>query len=428
MPALTEEAGVSLAEVYDALTKANCEPTNNGRATCPVCHERGALRFRHTGSRIEFSCKMECSESIIASELEMSTKARVVPMVPRGSGTGTGSGSHPYKGEPGNHRGLAPVPPEPLIIETLSDFLARAESAPPPSWLIDPLVPSAGSVLLVSPPNAGKTFFALVIAKTAALQGRHVVFVEDEGGLHAFGDRIKNLAFPTTAPVSIIFQRGVKLDAPTLVTLTSVAQEVEAPVLVLDPLVSLFIGDENSTEEAKAVVESLKTLLRANPRLLLVLLHHSSKSGAKGDTPVLYAARGSSVFSGWCDTQLNLEGIEEPQDSGRVSFFIDNPKQRDAQRASRQRMTIALGSGDVSLVKASEAARDDRAQRIVEALKTSPEGRSRNAIVEEVGGNKQQVLRTISQLVTDGTLVDGTKGIRLKPHQSVIPSSSEANR
>lgn len=339
---------------------------------------------------------------------------RPVPLVPTGSRTGTGSGSAAYRAEPQNQGGPKRQTPEPLF-ESLADLMARAKTTPPAEWLLEPLVLSSGSLFLVAPPNAGKTYCALVIAKTAAALGRKVFIVEEEGGVRAFSTRIGNLAFPSDAPVVIAHQKGVKLDQKTLKRLSDELAAAEAPVLILDPLSALFEGDENETKEASALMRRVMALQRANPRLLLVLLHHSSKAGAKGDSgPMLYAARGSSVFSGWCDTQLNLEGAPEPEGSGRVSFFIDVAKQRDEEKAPRHKMSIALGSGEVTLIKASAAARDDRAQKVVDALEDVPEGMSRNELAKAIGGNRQFALKTIAHLLANGTLDDGLKGVKLK--------------
>lgn len=337
----------------------------------------------------------------------------VVPVVLAGSRTGTGSGSPPLRGEPENQGGQKQHAPEPLF-DRLADFRAKAQNAPAPEWLIEPLVLSSGSVFLVAPPNAGKTYLALVIAKTAAALGRKVFIVEEEGGIRAFSSRIDNLAFPADAPVFIAHQRGVKLDTRMLKRLSDELAATEAPVLILDPLSALFEGDENDTREASALMRRVMALQRANPRLLLVLLHHSSKAGARGDNgPMLYAARGSSVFSGWCDTQINLEGAQESEGTGRVAFFIDVAKQRDEEKAPRHKMTIALGSGEVDLVRASNAARDDRAKKCTEALEGVVEGMSRNELAKVIGGNRQYALKTIAQLLGDGTLTEAGKGVVL---------------
>lgn len=346
-----------------------------------------------------------------------SRSTEVVPPVPGGSGTGTGSGSAAYRAEPQNQGGQRRDSPEPLF-ESMADLLRRAAAAPDSEWLIEPLVLATGSVFLVAPPNAGKTFLALVIAKTAAEQGRRVFIVEEEGGLKAFSSRIGNLGFSSIAMTctSIAHQRGVKLDTRTLKLLSDELAKADAPVLVLDPLSALFEGDENETKEASALMRRVMALQRANPRLLLVLLHHSSKAGAKGDNgPMLYAARGSSVFSGWCDTQLNLEGAQESEGSGRVSFFIDVAKQRDEEKAPRHKMTVALGTGEVSLIKASAAARDDRARKAIAVLEDAPEGMSRNELAKAMGGNRQYALKTISQLFNDGVFSEGVKGVVLVP-------------
>ena len=86
------------------------------------------------------------------------------------SGSGRRSRSAPKSGNGNDRSGNEPERPGTTggLFESLADFLDRTAKLPPPSWLLEPLVPDAGRLFMVSAPNAGKTFLALVIAKAAA--------------------------------------------------------------------------------------------------------------------------------------------------------------------------------------------------------------------------------------------------------------------
>src|SRR4051812_4034193 len=64
-----------------------------------------------------------------------------------------------------------------IRFEPLAAFLERADKAPPVDWLIPELVPNSGSLLMVAPPNAGKTWLALAIIKAAVAKDRPVFMV-----------------------------------------------------------------------------------------------------------------------------------------------------------------------------------------------------------------------------------------------------------
>lgn len=71
---------------------------------------------------------------------------------------------------------------------------------PPARWLIGGVVPESGRRFVIAAPNAGKTWLALVIAKTAAALGRRVVAVLDEGSsvLSGWADVHRNLTHEQT--------------------------------------------------------------------------------------------------------------------------------------------------------------------------------------------------------------------------------------
>jgi hypothetical protein len=295
------------------------------------------------------------------------------------------------------------------LFEPLAAFLERAAKLPPPSWLLEDLVPDAGRIFIVAAPNAGKTFLAMVIGNTAAKAGRPVFMVLEEGGVRTTADRLRNLGVDrtATAPVHLAHLRGVALaDAGVRKRLTTVLREYPEPIMVLDPFSSLFRGDENSTREMNEAKAHLEELACINPRALLVLCHHTSKSGERGEGgPGMYAARGSSILSGWADVQLNLKHEPVPKGSGRISFVATVEKHRDGERGYKCRVTVPLGGGEVTFAEVKEqASTDERAARILEVAKETP-GLSRDALAKAAGRRKTIMLGVIDQLAREGALV-----------------------
>jgi RecA-family ATPase len=182
--------------------------------------------------------------------------------------------------------------PEPLgttgtgLFEPLSAFMDRASTAPPQEWLIEGLLPCSGKVMVVAAPNAGKTWLALVAVKTAAALGRECFLVEEEGGLRALADRIRALGLHELPGINIAHLRGVSLDDQRmLANLHSALKAAAAPVLALDPLNSVWGGDENDTHAATKLRKKLDALCAVNPSALVMVLHHTSKAGERGDGP-----------------------------------------------------------------------------------------------------------------------------------------------
>lgn len=299
-----------------------------------------------------------------------------------------------------------------LSFEPLAAFLERTRDLPPPTWLVGALVPDRGRLFVAAAPNAGKTFLALLIAKAAGERGRPTYLVLEEGGARALRDRLVNLALPRDAPIHIAHLAGFRLaDDEAIVHLAQQLGRSVAPVLVLDPFASIFLGDENDTRQVNQAKERLEYLVRANPDTLLVLLHHTSKGGESGANTGQYAARGSSILPAWADFTLILRHEEVPKGSGRVCFMAKVEKNRDGERDYQLRVTIELGTGTFTVDDAA-AGTEARAQAIRAFLEAKP-GATKNQIYEQVRGRKKDVLELIDRLVRNGEVVNDGSGYRL---------------
>jgi RecA-family ATPase len=299
----------------------------------------------------------------------------------------------------------------------LDVFLDRADSLADPAWLIQDLVPDAGRVLLAAAPSAGKTFLALVIGLFAATKGRVVYLVLEEGGAKATANRFRSLKFPAGAQVLVMHHAGLSLGQHTLYLAAMLERGVDgpAPVLVLDPFAAVFRGDENSTEQMAAAVSTLDLLMRADPRLLLVIPHHTSKAGERGEMgDPMHAARGGTSLPAWADMQLNLKHVSTPKGSGRIEFDALVAKNRDGERDYVVRVAIELGTGEVTMKPAGEAKHEakskDLRERLVAFVGAATEPLTKNRICSGVSGSKRDKLALIDELTKEGVLSNAGTG------------------
>lgn len=361
------------------------------------------------------------SEPVIdLDDLPKARKARrnpnVVPLPVVGTSTPNSGGVPPVPLK-GNGNGVTGTFPERAgtpgtPFETISDFLARADNAPPIEYLIEKLVPGSGKVMLYSAPNAGKTWLALLILKTAAALGRACFLVEEEGGLRALANRMRTLGLQDLAGINVAHLRGVSLDDRKMVKLLcGELASAEAPVLVLDPLNSVWGGDENDTHAATQLRQVLDTLVRANPRALIAVLHHTSKAGERGEGSKTYAGRGSSVFAGWADCSLHLSHVPSPKGAGRVAFDVEVAKMRDDERGQVVRITVDLGSGDVTMeTRSKDTSGADVEAKVIAALRSAGEPMFKSALRKVVQVRNEVLGQCVDSMLSRGLLHADMKG------------------
>lgn len=347
----------------------------------------------------------------------------------------TGTSSNPYT-QNQNHRGDTGSDEfqnqsAPIRFESIAAFRARAATQPERSWLIDGLIPDAGRVLIVAPTNAGKTWLALVAALTATRHKRPVYLVEEEGSARGLASRLDALSIPDADNFHIAHLSAVTLDdARHRTHLAKLVAEADAPVLVLDPLVSLSQGDENSTQDANALRAKLEKLAKANPRALLIVLHHTGKAVREGSDP--FAARGSSVFPSWADVLLNLEPVKTPKGSRTIKLRVSVAKDREGERGLCRVVTVNAATGEVSAEDAAPQEQGALETAVMQVVRKALEPMTKNGIWKAVGGNKQTALAAVDALVRRGELAaTGAKTPKFtlpRPAESVVVTDDRTPR
>lgn len=288
-----------------------------------------------------------------------------------------------------------------LEFELLDAFIARGKTSSPPNWLIPQIVPSQGSLLLQGTPGGGKTWLCLVIAKEAAKKKRPVFFIEEESGCYAMAKRFSEVNFPPDAKVYVLHRKSFRVDIwEQLRALAASMMSAAAPVVILDPLVHIWVGDENKTADVSLLVQQL-AVLRGFEDALIVIPTHISKGANNGERPSIYGARGSSVLAGWFDCILNVEFVE--REPGTEAMMITPVKSRDLEMYDSRKLVLTKGTGDVSIC----SERDDRAAKMqadICAFVGSRGEASANEIEKAMGGRHAWVRTQIEGLVAIGKL------------------------
>jgi len=86
--------------------------------------------------------------------------------------------------------------------------------------------------------------------------------------------------------------------------------EINRPkIIIFDPVVRFFDGDENNSQDATRFVELLEEI--KNKGITVLFAHHTSKSGA--DSISQHASRGSSAFVDGARWQMVLKKLSKGQ-------------------------------------------------------------------------------------------------------------------
>lgn len=228
-------------------------------------------------------------------------------------------------------------------IRTLKDYLA-AEIEIPPVLVTPNLLVRGGLNVTIGRAGKGKTVMNLNrLMRWAAglpmfdgwqdkdgepyLMPAHplkILIVENEGAAGLFHQQIGIMAnaseFIKPAARKLIDENifiwgeggysGMKLDDPAKLKLLRDGVEKWEPDLVfIEPLRSLWSGDENSSTEMNEVVDAL-VALSTDFNCATLMAHHERKAGAGDDGEKMSAGRGSTVLEGIVTAMENFESIK----------------------------------------------------------------------------------------------------------------------
>ena len=207
------------------------------------------------------------------------------------------------------------------MFETKSPVELRARSLEE-SWLIDSLWANEAVGILGGEPKCCKSFLGLDMAVSVAAgvpclgrfevkeKGPALVF-QAEDAEHVVRERLdgiataKGLKFDELA-IRVMTMPSLRIDEEEdQLALRATVEHHSPRLLVLDPLVRLHSGSENSASTIAAMLGFLRELQRTY-QVAILLVHHLRKSTSDKVRPG-QRLRGSGDLHGWGDTNLFME-------------------------------------------------------------------------------------------------------------------------
>lgn len=300
--------------------------------------------------------------------------------------------------------------PGPLRVYSMTELL----KLPPPTWLVEGILPAGGLIGLYGEPGSFKSFIAIDIAMSIAtglpwqgveVKKGHVIYVAAEGGT---GIGKRGAAWlhhrrirPEKADISwVIESMAVNPDSEQMdMLLTRVGDEMDiAPeLIVIDTLARCFDGDENTQEDMGRFVAGVDRLRREFDSTVMVV-HHTRLGGDR--------ERGNTAFRGAADTMVVIQ-----RENDQVNVVCN--KQKDAMEFSTLQLALkGIPECDSVVFVEALTSQDDI---LLELLNDPLPLRDIKGLVKDRGltMSPATIKRRLSELVRNGKIIreNGKYGI-----------------
>jgi len=299
-----------------------------------------------------------------------------------------------------------PVERQPRRLLSLEEL--QAEAAKEIEWLIPGLrLPVGGSCLIAGAPGIGKSFLALHAAISVA-SGDHflryyptvsgpVVYVDEESSLEAFNMRQAMLRNGNgldleTLPFWVGVKQAFLLDHKgALNELINLLKPIKPLLVVLDALIRLHRGDENSAKDMQREIGCA-----------IILIQHQRKEGLFRNRRDV--VRGSSELTAWPDSVITLDRNADHHEA----YILKSRFSEDGQ-VIIYRQFIDGDMAVLEFVREEEAdlPKEAKAKRAIAELFTDDRIWTRNelyAVTKPMGFGRDVTIAALSALANEGTI------------------------
>jgi adenosyl cobinamide kinase/adenosyl cobinamide phosphate guanylyltransferase len=176
---------------------------------------------------------------------------------------------------------------------------------PPPSWVLEGEVLRGGYHLIFGATGSGKTFYALDRSLRVAAQGGRCVYIATEGIYAVIVRRQAWEHHHRQRPASwhrVDMPEGIDLADPAQVDeLLAALAGQELDLITIDTLREAHSGDENSSQDGRAINAAVQRLIRETGAAVDVVHHSGVNEGRE---------RGSTAIAANCDLKWKVVGDE----------------------------------------------------------------------------------------------------------------------
>lgn len=291
------------------------------------------------------------------------------------------------------------------------------DAALTPRWLVTDLWAASGVGVIGGHPKSGKSWLGLELATAVATatpclgrfhvpaQGSALVYLAEDA-LHSVKERLVSLCAQRNVAIEeldvhVITAPTLRLDRVSdIQRLDNTLAEICPRLLLLDPLVRLHSGDENSSMDISRLLDSLRALQRKHDTAI-ILVHHTRKSGG---TRQGQALRGSSDLWAFGDSNLFI--------NHKDSKLVLSVEHRAAQ--APEPLTIELTGDPPHLgIADDDSTPPSLENRVIDQLSRSAVPVSRTELRRRLAVNNNRLGHVIDLLVNNATVIRGPGGLSL---------------
>jgi len=178
-------------------------------------------------------------------------------------------------------------------------------------WVIDSLIPEGCLTVLAGYPSSYKTWLLLDMAIKISkgeiflehfkTKRSKVLLIDEESGGKILQQRIKKMTNEENLDIEIMTLQSFKLEDTDKII--GICLEKNIQTVMIDSLIRIHSGDENSSSSMAKVFESFKKFKQEN--ITLIFCHHNRKSGEKSPNPS-EDMRGSSEIMAFVDNGISV--------------------------------------------------------------------------------------------------------------------------
>jgi len=295
-------------------------------------------------------------------------------------------------------------------VELLTAEQLWNEAVAEPAVLVEgPMRICAGQrVVIHGQPSSFKTMLALAAAIEVAAGGARSLVLAGEGSKSGLKKRLDGLArgrgLENLGSLGDLLGFGLgPFDAtsePNKAFVVDLIAEFSPILVVIDPLVTYFTGDENTVLGVGPFLRFLNQLVASGVAVLLVA--HDRKP-SRDRTPDI---RGSSAFRGWADSMWGTTRIS--QSDGQIE--LTHEKERDADRSPDQQVTFD-GCDGALVVRATARKKEGRKEtrdltdRVVDHLRVAGQPLTKAEIRSRTHASGDAINRAIDRLLENARVV-----------------------